>query len=193
MEEMNYVSISGSYRKFPDELDKAIKVFRDLDVDVISPKSATIVSSVDGFVSLKGDLVSSIDAVASSDLTKAMRLVENSHLRAIQQSDALWILMPDGYVGISTAFEIGWALSHNVPVFYDAKYADKIQEPIIRSYAKPVPSIEYLVKHFEFMPKIDPITAKYFLQRIHQKYTRGDFNANVAVGPVIVDYSRRYK
>lgn len=191
MREMKYVAISGSYRKFPDELEKAIEAFRDFGVEVLSPKSSTIISSLDGFVSLEWDIVPDIKAVQDSDLAKAIRLVENSHLKAIQQSDALWILMPEGYLGIATAFEISWALAHNVPVFYDAKH--EFKEPIIKAYARPVQSIEHLVSNFESMPKVDPIATKYFLQRIHQTCTRGDHNANIAVGPVIVDYSKRYR
>lgn len=188
------ITISGSYRKFPEEIGQALEAFRDLGVTVLSPRSATIVSSIDGFVSLKDDLVQRINDLSESNITNAIKLIENSHLQAIQQSDALWIVIPQGYCGIATAFEIGWALAHNVPVFYDAKHSKDIKEPIIKAYAHPTKSIEYLVNNFYSMPQVDPVVSRYFMKSILlARTTDAGFNANVAVGPVIVDHSKRYR
>ncbi len=187
------VTISGSYRKFPEEIASALDAFRDLGVNVLSPKSATIVSSIDGFVSLKDDLVQRINDLSESNIAKVIKLIENSHLQAIQQSDALWIVIPQGYCGIATAFEIGWALAHNVPVFYDEKHSRDIKEPIIRAYAHPTKGIEQLVHDFDSMPQVNPVVSRYFMRSLLSKTTNNGFNADVAVGPVIVDHSKRYR
>ncbi len=189
------VTISGSYRKFPEEIEKLIEAFKDFGVSVLSPHSATIIGSVDGFVSLVGDIVPRIDEVPDSCLVDAIRLVENSHLQAIQQSDALWLAAPDGYFGISTAFEAGWSLAHNIPVFYDRKYFGHVKEPIIMAYAIPTKGVEDLVHNFKSMPRVDPSVSRYFMKSfISTKISEKDssrFNADVAVGPVIVDYSEK--
>ena len=197
MSDLHAVTISGSYRKFSDELALALEAFRDLGVTVLSPQSATILSSLDGFVSLQGDPIQRIDHFADSTLLDAMRVVENSHLKAIQRSDALWAIVPEGYCGAATAFEIGWALAHRVPVFYDAHYAPQMREPVLTMYAVPVQSIEHLFQQFESMPRVDPRVARHFLHYLPPysappatKETVA--SVNVAVGSVIADYSRRY-
>jgi ADP-ribose pyrophosphatase YjhB (NUDIX family)/nucleoside 2-deoxyribosyltransferase len=206
---MNYsylerVTISGSYRKFPELVGSAIEQFRGLGVDVLSPKSSEILASVDGFVSLRGDLVQRIDQVPENSLTDAMRFIENSHLRAIQQSDALWLIIPGGYVGVSTAFEAGWALAHNIPVFYDRIYREDMKEPIIRAYACPT-EIERLVADFSSMPKVDPLVSRYFQQHLTQarlqdynphtennsRTLNSPLNATISVGPFILYVGER--
>ena len=120
---LRFITISGSYRKFIDEVGLALESFRNAGVTVLSPKSASILSSVDGFVSLRGDPIPRIDLVADDRFIEAMTLIENSHLHAIQQSDALWVVLPTNYCGAATALEVGWALAHRVPVFFDARYS----------------------------------------------------------------------
>lgn len=188
------VTISGSYRKFADEVAWDIEAFQNLGVKVLSPKSATILASLDGFVSLRGDLVQRIDHVSQMDIATAMKLIENSHLRAIQQSDALWLTIPNGYCGAATSTKIGWALAHNVPVFYDGKYRPDAREPIIKMYAYPAKSIEDLVVNFEMMPKADPLAARQFQQMLLPPtawHVPSEGNATIAVGPVIADYSNK--
>ena len=197
---LRYVTVSGSYRKFPEAVSSAIEAFRDCGINVLSPKSTSIVSSVDGFVSLSGDLVENIGMLGEKDITDAMRLIENSHLKAIQQSDALWLEIPGGYCGISTAFEAGWALAHNVPVFYDGKYSRDVREPVVRAYASPVRSIRHLVDDFCAMPKVDPMVSRHFMRQLLEEKANDahepgpDFNSVVAAGPLLVDYSgKRYR
>lgn len=194
---LQQVTISGSYRKFPDEVALALGAFQDVGVTVLSPKSATILASIDGFVSLEGDVVPRIDRLSENDITTAMKRIENSHLQAIQRSDALWVVIPTGYCGGATAFEIGWALAHNVPVFCDQASFGASKEPIIRAYASPTKGIEYLVNHFDAMPPVDPVVSKYFMKSLLESKMEvkspapSPFNAAVAVGPVLVDFSDR--
>ena len=163
---LRFVTISGSYRKFIDEVAFALDSFRNAGVTVLSPKSASILSSVDGFVSLRGDPILRIDLIADDRFIEAMTLIENSHLHAIQQSDALWVVLPTNYCGAATALEIGWALAHRVPVFYDARYSQHIKEPIIKSYATPVQGIDHLIKNFHSMPSVDLLVSRYFTQQL---------------------------
>ncbi len=189
--ELKTIALSGSYRKFPEELAKDLEHFHDLGVKVLSPHSATILSSVDDFVLLQDDPITSFLSHSDRKIPQAMRFIENGHLRAIQQSDALWLVLPQGYCGVSTSFEIGWALAHNVPVFYDGKYRPVVREPIIRSYATAVQSIDHLVSSFSVLPKVDPKVMRNFQQQIYAPQTvTTPFNASVAVGPLLVNPKR---
>ena len=173
------VTICGSFRKFSEELKDTIEEFQDRSVEVLSPKSSSIVGCVDDFVSLKSDVIKRIDQEAN--LTESIKIIENSHLAAIQQSDAVWMIAPKGYVGSAASFEIGYALAHNVPVFYDNKYKKDIKEIVLRCYCNPT-NIEYLVNNFESMPKVQPEVSRMFLKKYITKNTN-----NVSVGPLIVD------
>lgn len=181
-------TISGSYRKFHEELEDAIQAFKDCNVEVLSPKSGKIVSHIDGFVALEGDLITRIDMIADNYLSEAMKTIENSHLRAIQSSDLLWLVIRDGYFGESTAFEIGWALSHNIPVYYSSKEYDNVKEPIIKCYATPVKSIEFLVNNFNPLtaPKVDPAVSRRLLYNLSGTTEKQDYEG-VAVGGVITN------
>lgn len=192
---MNSVVISGSYRKFPEELERDLETFRGLQVIVRSPQSATILSSVEGFVSLAGDLISRLNHVSENSLTNSIRLIEQNHLQAIQQSDALWLVLPSGYVGRATMMEMGYALAQGVPVFYDQKYQADVKEPMVKAFAVPTPGIEYLVAHFEAQPKVDPLVSRLFMGLLVEKSRNATFyNATIAVGPVMADYSsKRYR
>jgi len=43
--------------------------------------------------------------------------VEKRHLTAIVASDFLYVNAPGGYIGLSTALEIGFAIANDIPIF----------------------------------------------------------------------------
>jgi nucleoside 2-deoxyribosyltransferase len=63
--------------------------------------------------------------------------IEKHHLRAISQSDFLWIHAPDGYIGTSTALEIGYALALQTPIFSSVEITDQT----LRQFIQTVPSV----------------------------------------------------
>ncbi len=176
MRELHRVTISGSFQKHIDHIASAMEEFKDNGIEVLSPKSTVIVSSLDGFVSLRGDPIEKI--YHEKNLPEAMRLIENSHLQAILHSDALWLTLPRGYCGTATAFEVGYALANRVPIFYQ----DSVTEPIIRSYAHKVSSISELVHSFDNYPPVSVGTANVFTKIIHHQTSY----SSVAVGPVVM-------
>ena len=44
--------------------------------------------------------------------------LQKDHFRAIESSDAIYVINPDGYIGTMVTAEIGYALGKNKPVFY---------------------------------------------------------------------------
>ena len=55
--------------------------------------------------------------VDAAEVGMSPREIENWHLRAIKQSDFILLHAPKGYVGISAAMEIGYALALKKPIF----------------------------------------------------------------------------
>lgn len=192
------VTICGSFRKFPETLESALQEFKDYNIEVLSPRSAMILDDLDGFVTLRGDVVEGIDRLSSDYLPKAMRAIENSHLSAIRRSDAVWLIAPGGYIGLSTSFEIGWALAHCVPVFYDVRCRPRSIEPVML-YASPISGIAELASSVS-LPRVDPVVAARFAQDLFPTINRSvdgcdpqAYNATIACGPLIVDASPESK
>lgn len=71
--------------------------------------------------------------------------LERHHLLGIKQADFLWVHADQGYVGASTAFEIGYALANNIPVFC----ATSISDPGLAPFIKIVPSVYRAIENRE--------------------------------------------
>jgi ADP-ribose pyrophosphatase YjhB (NUDIX family) len=177
------VSISGSYRKFPEQLARDMREFSAFGAQILSPPSAEILNVYEGFASLRGDPVQRIDRLAADRIAEAFKVVEDSHLEAIAASDLVWLTTTAGYCGNATAFEIGWALSKKVPVYALAKNVLTSSEPVIRAYVYPVPDIATIFAE----PLIVVPQGVAALMRDETIRRR---NPSVAVGAIIVDRSR---
>lgn len=66
---------------------------------------------------LQIDLDEKVFARGAAENKLGDKEIEKHHLAAIAAADFLWICAPDGYIGLSTSFEIGFAFAKNVPVF----------------------------------------------------------------------------
>ena len=66
----------------------------------------------------------------------SIKEIQDHHLLAIRQADFLWLHLPDGYVGTSTSFEIGYALANKIPMFSNAAPSDEA----LTNYITIVPS-----------------------------------------------------
>jgi len=106
------IVISGSFRKYLPEIGQLIIEFQQLGIDVLSPQSAKTKNSSDEFVFL------------ISDLPKDPKVLEQRHLDAIEEADALYIYNPEGYIGLSTAMEMGWAHALCKPIYVKEKPTD---------------------------------------------------------------------
>jgi nucleoside 2-deoxyribosyltransferase len=61
--------------------------------------------------------VSAEFVVEKHEFDLSVKEIQNHHLLAIRQADFLWLHLPNGYVGTSTSFEIGYALASKIPMF----------------------------------------------------------------------------
>jgi len=99
------IVISGSFRKCYEDICRALKRFESLGIRVLSPQHSDIVNPGDDFVLLE------------TDKSECPQEIEREHLNAILRADALYLYNADGYVGPSSAMEMGWALAFGRPVY----------------------------------------------------------------------------
>lgn len=102
-------TISGSFNKY---LYDIAKIFKELARRVpngtrfflLSPKSFEIEAD-DPFLRLRGDVGTTLAEI------------ECNHLRAIANSDFLFVVNPKDYIGNATALEMGYAIASEIPIF----------------------------------------------------------------------------
>lgn len=95
---MKTVSIIGSFRK-PDHYAKIVEIIEKLKlkgIKVLSPAGTEVVDSVDNFVIFSSD---------NTNLTPAK--IEEETLEKIFESDIVYVCDLGGYIGNTTAYEIG--------------------------------------------------------------------------------------
>lgn len=119
--------LSGSYHRQPVQL---AKVFRELEVTgcrILSPLSITFTNESDAV----------LKTAAESNLQFTPAELEKYHLRAIAEADFVWLYAPDGYIGLSAAFEIGYGVAIGKPIFTN----HSLQDEMLRSQVHQVPSV----------------------------------------------------
>lgn len=103
------VTVSASFNRHLPEMQLAVQELWDEGARVLSPMRPTPFREISGgFLLLDGDR-------SFTDLS--IKSVQDRHLVCIAASDFLWVVCPDGYVGNSTAMEIGVAVASNVPIY----------------------------------------------------------------------------
>lgn len=98
-------TVSGSFHRNLSGVCDAVAALRENGVRVLSPADPRVVEEVGQLLFL------------ASDIWRSIRLVQDRHLQAIANSDFLWLVCPDGYIGPSVSLEIGFALANNLPVY----------------------------------------------------------------------------
>jgi nucleoside 2-deoxyribosyltransferase len=92
----------NQYVKFKDVIRQTIRRFGETGIKALFPN---LDSGLD-----KDDL----------DMETMRRLCQD-HFRAIENSEALYVIDPDGYVGTLVKVEIGYALGKGKPVYFSEK------------------------------------------------------------------------
>jgi hypothetical protein len=99
------VAICGSFKRSTDELADAFLELETTGCRVLSPLSLNFSNNGSEFLTLP------------SETTLSVAEIEKFHLRAIAESDFIWLHAPEGYLGVSGAFELGYAYALGKPVF----------------------------------------------------------------------------
>lgn len=123
---MNYkISISGSFRKHHNKINHVIAQFENANFDVLSPKKSSALNPNDEFIFL------------ATDKSKIPNEIESNHLNAIKHSDILYLVNPDGYIGLSASLEIGWALANNIKIFAMVEPIDIVIKSFVTNVLNP--------------------------------------------------------
>jgi hypothetical protein len=120
--------VSGSF-KFKPEIDKAIETLEETGITVLGPaKGWLIMPSLEIAERLRYGYIRPLPT--EEKLTP--RQIEDRFLRALGRANLMYLRNQEGYVGNSAAFEIGYALSKDKPMYalepldYEAMEIDAI-------------------------------------------------------------------
>src|SRR2546430_4659188 len=108
------VVLCGSYHL---RIDVLRRIFRELETTgcrILSPFSLDFTDTAAAVVRTPNDYDLDI-----ADL-------ERYHLRALRDADFVWLHAPDGHVGVSAAYELGYANALQKPVFCLGALADEM-------------------------------------------------------------------
>jgi hypothetical protein len=98
-------TVSGSFRRAMGAVQDAVFRLTDAGARVLSPADPRVVDQFGDFL------------FVASDRVRTIKLVQSRHLAAIEASDFVWLVAPEGYVGQSGAMEVGFAVAVGTPVF----------------------------------------------------------------------------
>jgi hypothetical protein len=101
-------TVSGSFTRAIDEVGRAVLELTARGVEVLSPKDPRPVDRMQDFV------------FVASDTMRTVRVLQERHFAAIDDSDLLWLCIVDGQLGDSVAAEVHHANLAGVPVFTTA-------------------------------------------------------------------------
>jgi hypothetical protein len=107
------ITIIGSFRKYYNEICLLIDDFEKAGIRVLSPMKSYIVKELNGFVLLQSDNKS------IKPYQIQQRVFENA-----KNSDFIYVWNPDGYIGVSTAYEIGRIAEMNKTIYFKEKAKD---------------------------------------------------------------------
>jgi hypothetical protein len=118
--------VSGSFHRHLTQMGREIAELKTLGVHILSPMSLNVIGREKDFMFIESDSVRSI------------KQVQSDHNRAIKSADFLWLVAPDGYVGVSAALEIGIAIERDIPIYC----LTPITDTTLREFVKVVPDIK---------------------------------------------------
>lgn len=127
-------TLSGSFRRDIDGLKSAYTELVTCGCQVLSPHRLDFDSTAVLFV--KDNAEQNL-----SEMT-----IEAHHLLAIKQSDFLWVHTPDGYIGSSVAYEIGYATAIGVPIFASHIPTELVFQPLLCVVPSVYKALEMITK-----------------------------------------------
>ncbi len=107
MERVKTAAIIGSFRQFYDPVCDAWREFSKLGIEVTSPKGTPIVEEGIPFVRFESDKDEWDDP-----------MVQTVALHRILRADFVFVVVPDGYVGRTTCYEIGRIIQASRPLYF---------------------------------------------------------------------------
>jgi len=107
------VAVIGSFRKYMKQIGDALKSFEEFGITVLSPINTEIIEQDVAFVRLRTDNSKHPD-----------HLIQTITLHRILQADAVYVMVPDGYIGNTTCYEIGRVIQAGRPIYFSSQPVD---------------------------------------------------------------------
>ena len=101
------IGIIGSFRRYYDHVLKAWEVFTNFGFMVVSPRGTNIIKNDIPFVRF------SSDNPQYDDYT-----IQSITLKKLLNANLVYVVASEGYVGRTTAYEIGRLIQANVPIYF---------------------------------------------------------------------------
>lgn len=128
------VVVCGTFHKDTDGLRWLCREIETSGCRILSPISIE-------FEDTEAEIV-----VAPAEYDMTIAELEKYHLRAIRDADIVWLHAPKGYVGISGAFEIGYASALRKPVFSLEPVEDCMLQTQVRSVVSVFAALQILYR-----------------------------------------------
>lgn len=105
--------VSGSF-KYKPEIDKAIETLEETGIKVLEPtKGWLIMPSTEVTERLRYGQVRPLP----TEENLSTREIETRFLKALGKCNLMYLMNPEGYVGNSTALELGFAMAADKPIY----------------------------------------------------------------------------
>lgn len=126
------VVVCGSFHKNPESMQLLVEELEQTGCQILSPLTIQFKNTTDAFTRSNHD-----EGFSNIEL-------ERFHLRAIKQADFVWLFDPNGYMGNSAIFELGFAQALQKPVFA----FESVNDPYVNAIITKVNSVFGAIKLF---------------------------------------------
>ena len=126
--------IIGSFRKHYDQMLDIIDHFNKAEIEVLSPNKAKIINPEDEFVILDSDPEHLSD-----------KEIQDVVLSKIHKVDFVYLYNPEGYIGLSASFEIGYCHAHGIKI-YAYEHSNELCFKYVHEVKKPHEIVERIKK-----------------------------------------------
>lgn len=107
------IAIIGSFKQYFEEILKIVDLFNKNNIIVTTPLGTRIIKPEVDFVRFQEDLTEESD-----------EMVQTITLKRIFNAGVVYAVLPNGYVGRTTCYEIGRALQRKMPIYFSAHPKD---------------------------------------------------------------------
>jgi len=107
------IAVIGSFRQFYTQVTSALRVFSQARVEVTTPKGTPILEAGIPFVRFESD-----------ERTWSNEKVQVVALHRILRADLVFAVVPGGYVGRTTCYEIGRVIQAKRPLYFSERPED---------------------------------------------------------------------
>jgi NTP pyrophosphatase (non-canonical NTP hydrolase) len=147
------VVLCGTFREDLEGLTHAFNELRDLGCRILAPGTAESFLESDEFLD------------ADEEQIEASERLQRRHLETIQHARFMWLHCPRGYVGPTTALEIGFARASGLPVFSVTPPQDIVLQKFVRLVTSPRDVILKILHHELEPPSPALQTIQYYYRR----------------------------